>query len=260
MSATLALACVTLACGFAGEEVDEPEPLLKPGDRVAFVGGSFWEKERRDGGLEMVLTLLVPEVTFRHLGWSGDMADQSARRFFKTAKEGREPLLEHVDLVKPTVIFVAYGQAESLPGGMSVEDFELNLNSLADELEERTKRIVLVEPSFTFGEPLENNYEPYAKAVRKIAEKRGYRTISETALGQGVFASQTDSPELRDLIREKNDLFLQRHRPQNETYLRGFRKHEQGNNAVEIEQFEPLVAAKDKEIQALRAQILKDSE
>jgi hypothetical protein len=32
------------------------------------------------------------------------------------------------------------------------------------------------------------------------------------------------------------------HRPENETYLLLFRKHEQGNNAVEIGQFRPLIA------------------
>jgi lysophospholipase L1-like esterase len=47
--------------------------------------------------------------------------------------------------------------------------------------------------------------------------------------------------ELQAAIQHKNWLFFQRHRPQNETYLFLFRKHEQGNNAVEIPQFDPLV-------------------
>jgi lysophospholipase L1-like esterase len=53
---------------------------------------------------------------------------------------------------------------------------------------------------------------------------------------------------LRKLIVSKNELYFHRWRPQNETYLFGFRKHEQGNNAREIPQFDPLVAAKEKEI------------
>lgn len=40
-------------------------------------------------------------------------------------------------------------------------------------------------------------------------------------------------------------------RPQNITYLTGFRKHEQGNNAVEIAQFDPLVEKAEKEIAEL---------
>jgi hypothetical protein len=56
---------------------------------------------------------------------------------------------------------------------------------------------------------------------------------------------------LRRQIVAKNELFFHRWRPQNETYLFGFRKHEQGNNAVEIPQFDPLVASKDARIQEL---------
>lgn len=58
--------------------------------------------------------------------------------------------------------------------------------------------------------------------------------------------------QLRQKIGEKNELYFHRYRPQNETYLFLFRKHEQGNNAVEVPQFEPLVAEKEKEIAKLR--------
>ena len=62
---------------------------------------------------------------------------------------------------------------------------------------------------------------------------------------------------LRQAIVAKNELFFHRWRPENETYLLGFRKHEQGNNAVEIKQFEPLVAKADEEIETIRKK-LKD--
>jgi lysophospholipase L1-like esterase len=64
--------------------------------------------------------------------------------------------------------------------------------------------------------------------------------------------SITQWQELRQVIHEKNQLYFHRHRPQNETYLFLFRKHEQGNNAVEIPQFDPLVAACEKKIAELR--------
>lgn len=57
--------------------------------------------------------------------------------------------------------------------------------------------------------------------------------------------------QLRAVINEKNQLYFHRYRPQNETYLFLFRKHEQGNNAVEIPQFEPLVAECEQQIAAL---------
>jgi lysophospholipase L1-like esterase len=46
---------------------------------------------------------------------------------------------------------------------------------------------------------------------------------------------------LRQLVVAKNELYFHRWRPQNITYLFGFRKHEQGNNASEIARFDPLV-------------------
>jgi len=54
--------------------------------------------------------------------------------------------------------------------------------------------------------------------------------------------------QLRKLILKKNELFFYRFRPQNQTYLFGFRKHEQGQNAVEIPQFDPMVSELESEI------------
>lgn len=54
--------------------------------------------------------------------------------------------------------------------------------------------------------------------------------------------------QLRDIIVQKNKLYFDRWRPQNETYLLGFRKHEQGQNAKEIPLFDPLVEDQDHKI------------
>jgi len=61
--------------------------------------------------------------------------------------------------------------------------------------------------------------------------------------------------KLRQRVLDKNSLFFYRWRPQNWTYLFGFRKHEQGNNAKEIPEFDPLVAAKEAEIATLRVPV-----
>jgi hypothetical protein len=58
--------------------------------------------------------------------------------------------------------------------------------------------------------------------------------------------------ELRRAIIRKNQLFFYRWRPQNFTYLFGFRKHEQGQNAAEVAEFDPLVAAVEEEIAGIR--------
>ena len=62
---------------------------------------------------------------------------------------------------------------------------------------------------------------------------------------------------LRKAVVEKNQLFFYKWRPQNETYLFGFRKHEQGKNAKEVAEFDPLVAKAEEEIETLRKTLLK---
>jgi lysophospholipase L1-like esterase len=60
---------------------------------------------------------------------------------------------------------------------------------------------------------------------------------------------------LRQAIIEKNRLYFHRWRPQNVTYLYGFRKHEQGQNAREIPQFDPLIAELEAKIAKLRVPV-----
>jgi lysophospholipase L1-like esterase len=61
-----------------------------------------------------------------------------------------------------------------------------------------------------------------------------------------------DAAERLERIRQKtitkNRQFFHRWRPQNDTYIFGFRKHEQGKNAVEIPQFDPIVQRMEREI------------
>jgi lysophospholipase L1-like esterase len=61
--------------------------------------------------------------------------------------------------------------------------------------------------------------------------------------------------KLRKAIVAKNALYFHRWRPQNETYLFGFRQHEQGKNAAEIPRFDPLVARQEAEIARLRTPV-----
>jgi hypothetical protein len=58
--------------------------------------------------------------------------------------------------------------------------------------------------------------------------------------------------KLRLAIVKKNELFFHRWRPANETYIFGFRKREQGQNAVEMPRFDPLIAEQEQIIDELR--------
>ena len=66
------------------------------------------------------------------------------------------------------------------------------------------------------------------------------------AISNGPEFAQVEA--LRSRINAKNLMYFHRWRPQNETYLFGFRKHEQGKNAAELAAFDPLIAAAEAEI------------
>ncbi|NUN14326.1 MAG: hypothetical protein HUU55_11905, partial [Myxococcales bacterium] len=85
-----------------------------------------------------------------------------------------------------------------------------------------------------------------AKLVLTATAEQWAQGVAVTA---GPDLDQVES--LRQAIVAKNRLFFYRWRPQNETYLFGFRKHEQGQNAKEITQFDPLVAEQEARIRKL---------
>ncbi|GDY18411.1 hypothetical protein LBMAG55_17340 [Verrucomicrobiota bacterium] len=78
---------------------------------------------------------------------------------------------------------------------------------------------------------------------------RGYRAFATSfalQLGWKTEAARWDDEDaaqatLRDAILRKNALFFHRSRPANYTYIFGFRRGEQGRNAVEIPKFDPLI-------------------
>lgn len=103
--------------------------------------------------------------------------------------------------------------------------------------------------SFQFPGLAEGKYrlELDGKPVAIASAKAWAEGIS---IGEDPDAARVE--QIRQLIIRKNEFFFHRWRPQNETYIFGFRKHEQGNNAVEIPQFDPLVNKIENEIDQLK--------
>jgi hypothetical protein len=95
--------------------------------------------------------------------------------------------------------------------------------------------------------------EGYRQSAREIMKQLGFQSLAIDRLTE---SNPTATSELQQLIRSKNEWFFHRYRPQNETYLFLFRKHEQGNNAVEVDQMERHVAEGE---QAIAAWLAKNS-
>ncbi len=108
---------------------------------------------------------------------------------------------------------------------------------------------------------------PVATAIPRLTEngmhltEEGYQFTARTFLMGFQLATFLDNnpaldfkklEPLRQAIVAKNEQFFNKWRPQNETYLFGFRKHEQGKNAKEIVEFDPFIAKAEDEIDKLR--------
>ncbi len=282
---------------FANDAALAAEPLLRAGDRVALVGGTFVERLQQCGALEAELQCRRPDLqlSVRNLGWSGDNVLSIARKGFDGPDDGIKRLLADLDSANPTVVLLAYGFSEASREEVKSGQFETGyrqlIGTLAAKSFQRPIRMVLVKPLAMPGYRTPGYADTIAacrEIVDKIASESGLPTIdapwndvqwsddqwtgaesllepnrllpspdgyAELARGYadalvgGKPCGQID-PALTTEIVEKNQLFFHRHRPQNETYLFLFRKHEQGRNAAEIPMFDPLIEAADKAIWA----------
>lgn len=166
-------------------------------------------------------------------------------------------------------------------------DLEHLINAI-DEKSTNVVRFVLVSPirHFKLPSPLPDpeahnkQLRIYTDAIRQIADHRGFtfvdlfdwnpRVSAREVTDDGIHLTSTGyemaaqeigrqlhiprkeseayEESLRETIIRKNHLYFDRWRPQNETYLLGFRKAEQGQNAKEIPLFDPLVKNEDEEI------------
>ncbi|MSU58952.1 MAG: sorbosone dehydrogenase [Pedosphaera sp.] len=278
---------------------------LRGGDRVLFIGDTFFEREVDYGHIETRLTAAFPDrnLTFRNLAWAGDTPMGRARASFdwnKSEEEWLKRVKEQLALVKPTVAFLSYAMTAALEGGEAgIPKYKADMGKLMDAIEEvsgQKVRFVLLGPiahELWESEAKEQNrvLRLYEQATRDIASGRqaGFvelmnawpelravkvqavhqRTddsIHVNPLGQnivaiyverGLLGTSSNQPKqpseiLSAAIRKKNELFFHRWRPANWTYLLGFRKGEQGKNAVELPQFDPLIAEWEARIAKLR--------
>ncbi len=179
---------------------------------------------------------------------------------------GYRALLDLIREKSPGVrlVIAAPPPLETLPPPLPDQtDANKNLSSLRDALAKfaRSQNVYFVDWFEAMGglpkpgrteKPLTENGVHYTQ--------EGYQKLS-TELLKGLGLKLPDVPPpaiepLRKAVVAKDFLFFNRWRPQNETYLFGFRKHEQGQNAKEIPMFDPLIAAADKKIAELKTATL----
>ncbi len=280
---------------------------FKDGDTIVLLGSTVIEREQRYGYLESSLDLSLGDatkVTVRNLGWSGDTVFGQARSYFGPPEEGLQRLTGHLEMIKPSVVILCYGENLAHEPMENVPAFLAGYRALLDLIREKSPgvRLIIATPP-----PLENLPAPLPDQTQanqhlarlsgdlaKFASEQkvffvdwfaamggvpqpgvpahpltengihhtqeGYqKLIGKLIAGLGLKVpdvSPSTFESLRKQVLAKDTLFFDRWRPQNETYLFGFRKHEQGQNAKEIPMFDPLIAEADKKIQDLKAAAL----
>lgn len=139
----------------SANESKEKSFELLDGDRILFLGNSFFERALEYGYLETAIALSFPDrdITFRNVGWDGDTVFGHSRTggrrraVFGDVEEGFQKMVEHVRLLKPSVIFLAYGANESFAGLGGVGTFRQGLQYLVKALGDGGKvRFVFISP------------------------------------------------------------------------------------------------------------------
>lgn len=274
--------------------------VIQPGDRIALIGSGWVERMHRHPWFEMMLSMEVPGVTFRNMGWSGDTVHGDARAVFGSRPDGYQRLIKDSEIAAPNLAILCYGENEAFLNEKERAEFLSGYRKLVDDLKAKGSRIVLViprqredaGPEFPNPAYYNSNLAQVANGIRALAKEtgaalidlekfapdqrfteegiawndKGYRASAKEMMRQLGFASPkldrvgVNKPELleelRTAVASKNEWFFHRYRPQNETYLFLFRKHEQGNNAVEVEQMEQFVRDGEAKI----TQWLKDNQ
>jgi len=204
-----------------------------------------------------------PTVVFVGYGMANSFAGESGLPKFKA---DYLRLLDTLERISPGVRLVLLGPIahndlfSGIRGAVSPaaerahnQELEAYARAIQETAELRNARFVslsrLVGSSNTFWTEngIHLNSYGYTLAAQQIQKALG---LKGPAWSSGR-VSKTVEP-LRQAIIRKNEWFFHRSRPENMAYIFGFRKGEQGRNAVEIPQFDPLIEAEERRIAQLR--------
>lgn len=248
----------------APNPVNPPGPFangqftLKPNDVVTFIGAGNLEAAQKHAHLETILTSGFPrhQLRFRNVAWEGDTVYEQWRDVNFGAWH------EQLAWLKSSVLFVQFGQLESLDGPEKLPAFIAAYERLLAQFEKQTRQIVMLSPML-FEQPAAKlapdllkqnaNIRSYAEAIRKLAEQRKHLYVDLLKVAPGktitrdgihllpqshrlvdrMIAEQLEVPAspgieipgLRSLIQEKNRLWFDYWRPMNYAFAFGDRMH-----------------------------------
>ena len=154
---------------------------LQMGERIIFLGGTFFDRARSHGFLETFLTAQHPRLylKFRNMGWPGDTAQVQLRPLNFGSPE------HHLRSQRASLVFLAYGMSEASAGPEGLAGFREACQRLVDLVRAMGARPVLVSPIRH-----EKSSSPSTRVDRHNSQLRLY------------------SREMRDLARVEGLLFV----------------------------------------------------
>lgn len=174
------------------EAREKPKPVFEgkkfipyPGETISFIGGTNTFDLQNQAYLEALLQIAYPQLKLkvRNLAWQGDTVfEQTRPRFFFTKTGDKQPgsTPDQRKRIKPGIVFVNFGKMESLETGGSLTAFNQAYQTFLDQLQTRSRRIVLVSPTPFFpvgpasmlADERNKKLIPLESSIRSIAKKR----------------------------------------------------------------------------------------
>ena len=202
IAATIVALLSLTSCPATGLLAEEG-PLLRDGDRVVLLGGTFIERMQTHGYLETELTAVLRQrnLTFRNLGWSGDNVLGESRAVFGSVEDGYARLLRDLKLASPSVVLVHYGIVEARDGAAGMDSFRKGIDRLISDINQMDSRVIVLLPR-----PQRNMGPPFPSSSDFNASLARYRTsMLESARSHGAATVDLDAAgttRLRSVPRE----------------------------------------------------------
>ena len=246
-----------------GPPIEQGSFSALPGETISLMGGTMVFQMEDHGHFEAAMQSSFPDkqIRVRNLGWPADTVYRQERpMYFYTEKgdqrEGSLPDQRHK--IDPGTLFLFFGRTESLDAIGALDEFERAYEALVMELLGFSRRLVLVGPiDFAPEGPAaslasERNVvlAAYEDRIEKIAGRRGVIYVKIGSLPSGSFAANgmdllstgheilasrisdalglkpvPQNPDLLSVIRSKDHLWDQYHRPTNWAFLFGDRQY-----------------------------------
>ncbi|MDE0736475.1 MAG: hypothetical protein OSB47_11675, partial [Pirellulaceae bacterium] len=123
--------------------------VLQENDVVTFLGGTNMVHLQQSGQLETLLVRSFAKARprFRDLSWEADTVFRQGSVIERWRKDGFGNRDDQLKRVGTTILFIQFGQLESMSGPAGLEPFRKSYQQLIDRVSTQARQIVLITPT-----------------------------------------------------------------------------------------------------------------